>query len=122
MVNKTTHRWITSRDFDHTYWRYQVSSLTVPEGIAISSSFHDFLHPEQHVRFSGDVLANASEYHISVYTVSKNEELGEEGCLSCMESCHYRFAYIEKIAIPKSLKCALFFIKYPVVSPAGMVK
>lgn len=110
-VDKRTHRLFTSRDFDQTYWKYVALGRT--------GSFSDILKPEQHVRLAGDplMIADASnDFHLSVCTISNNTELEEMGIISCTESCHWRFTFIEKTAIPASLHSALFFIKYPIVS------
>lgn len=109
-VDRKTHRLCTSRDFDQTYWKYVALGRT--------GSFSDILKPEQHVRLAGDPLMiddAANDFHLSVCTISKNTELEEMGIISCTESCHWRFVYIEKVAIPTSLNSALFFIKYPIV-------
>lgn len=107
-IDKTTHRWVTSRDFDQTYWKYMALDRV--------GSFAEILKPDQHIRLTGDVLLNPeTDIHLSVCTISNNTELEETGIISCTESCHWRFVYIEKFAIPTSLNCSLFFIKYPIV-------
>ena len=106
-VDHSTHRRFFSRDFDETFWRHRccpdISLITL-------------LQPSRHIRFMGDVLSETYQGDLHMSFRATDKEDTEKVVVSSTYGCHWRLEFIEKVAIPAKLPCALFFLRYPLVS------
>ena len=98
VVDRETHRRFTSRDFDSTYWKYRVDG-----------NLNGLLHALQKCPMQPQHVDSDSIH----FTVRRDDEMS----VSSTEGCKWRLEYIEKIGIPGSTKCSLFFLQYPLVPP-----
>lgn len=128
-TNHSLHRILFSKDFDVSFWKFSVlKSQSQP------ASFQTILDDQEQLANSYfrnfDNLGKSSpskqsnenpnrtqqmnsDMQLSVRIISDDVEIST---FSSTEGCYWRLEYIKCIAIPGSLKCALSFLDYSLVS------
>lgn len=114
-ADRETHRRLTSRDFDQSFWRF----LCTPS--ASSRTLRELLERSNALRPGGlgarSAEAEAASVQLSIRTVrTAAEDEEDKGVFSCTAGCRWRLEFAEKSAIPGSLRAALFFARYSVVA------